>query len=52
MIGLGRPLGHHHIRALLQSFRHQEFQLAGLVSAGRHARAIIPFDPNLNTQFF
>ena len=52
MIGLGRPLGHHHIRALLQSLRHQKFQLARLISTGRHACAIIPFDPNLNAQFF
>ena len=52
VIGLGGPLGHDHVSAFFQRLSHQEFKLAGLVSARRHAGAIVPFDPQLNTQFF
>ena len=51
MICLGRALRHHHVGAHLDGLGHQEFQLAGLVAAGRHPRAVVALDPDLAAQF-
>ncbi len=46
VVRLRGPLGDHQIGALFQRFRHQEFELAGLVAAGGHAGAVIALDPD------
>ena len=45
VVRLRRALGHHHLGAFLHRLRHQEFQLAGLVAAGREAGAVVTLDP-------
>ena len=47
MVGLERPQRDQMVRALLQGFAQQEFQLACLVATERHASAVIALDPNL-----
>ena len=45
VIGLDRALCHDGVRALLQRFPNQEFELTRLVATTREARAIVTLDP-------